>query len=69
MTAAIRLRQAARHPHGHGWRRRFITGFFVTVPLIISVAALVWIGSGSWSDVRAGGRTVARARGPWLGVC
>jgi uncharacterized membrane protein len=24
-------------------RRRFITGFFVTVPLIISVAALVWI--------------------------
>jgi uncharacterized membrane protein len=27
-----------------GWlRRSFITGFFVTVPLIISVAALVWI--------------------------
>jgi uncharacterized membrane protein len=24
-------------------RRRFITGFFVTVPLFISVAALVWI--------------------------
>jgi uncharacterized membrane protein len=24
-------------------RRRFITGFFVTIPLIISVAALVWI--------------------------
>jgi uncharacterized membrane protein len=24
-------------------RRRFITGFFVTVPLIVSVAALVWI--------------------------
>jgi uncharacterized membrane protein len=24
-------------------RRRFITGFFVTVPLIISVAAVVWI--------------------------
>jgi uncharacterized membrane protein len=24
-------------------RRRFITGFFVTVPLVISVAALVWI--------------------------
>ena len=24
-------------------RRRFITGFFVTVPLIISVVALVWI--------------------------
>src|SRR4029450_5577633 len=24
-------------------RRSFITGFFVTVPLIISVAALVWI--------------------------
>lgn len=24
-------------------RRRFLTGFFVTVPLVISVAALVWI--------------------------
>jgi uncharacterized membrane protein len=24
-------------------RRRFITGFFVTVPLVVSVAALVWI--------------------------
>lgn len=24
-------------------RRRFLTGFFVTVPLIVSVAALVWI--------------------------
>ena len=23
-------------------RRSFITGFFVTVPLIVSVAALVW---------------------------
>lgn len=27
----------------HWLRRRFITGFFVIVPLIISVAALVWI--------------------------
>ncbi len=27
----------------HWLRRRFIAGFFVTVPLIISVAALVWI--------------------------
>ena len=24
-------------------RRRFVAGFFVTVPLIVSVAALVWI--------------------------
>ena len=24
-------------------RRSFITGFFVTVPLVISVAAFVWI--------------------------
>jgi uncharacterized membrane protein len=24
-------------------RRRFITGFFVTIPLVISVAAIVWI--------------------------
>ena len=28
---------------GSWLRRRFITGFFVTVPLIISVAALVWV--------------------------
>jgi uncharacterized membrane protein len=27
----------------HWLRRSFITGFFVTVPLVISVAALVWI--------------------------
>jgi uncharacterized membrane protein len=26
----------------HWLRRRFITGFFVTVPLVVSVAALVW---------------------------
>ncbi|OLD54769.1 MAG: hypothetical protein AUI64_04405 [Acidobacteria bacterium 13_1_40CM_2_64_6] len=27
-----------------GWlRRSFITGFFVTVPLFISVAAIIWI--------------------------
>ena len=25
------------------FRRRFITGFFVTVPLIISLIALIWI--------------------------
>jgi uncharacterized membrane protein len=31
-------------PKALSWlRRRFIAGFFVTVPLIISVAALVWI--------------------------
>jgi uncharacterized membrane protein len=24
-------------------RRRFITGFFVTVPLVISIAALIWV--------------------------
>jgi uncharacterized membrane protein len=27
----------------HWLRRSFITGFFVTVPLVVSVAALVWI--------------------------
>src|SRR2546428_10151881 len=27
----------------HWLRRRFVTGFFVTVPLVVSVAALVWI--------------------------
>ena len=30
-------------PIGQWLRRRFIAGFFVTVPLVISVAALVWI--------------------------
>jgi uncharacterized membrane protein len=31
-------------PHALLWlRRRFITGFFVAVPLIISVAALLWV--------------------------
>ena len=24
-------------------RRRFITGFFVTVPLVVSVVAIVWV--------------------------
>ena len=27
----------------HWFRRRFITGFFVAVPLVISVAALLWV--------------------------
>ena len=30
-------------PIGLWLRRRFIAGFFVTVPLVISIAALVWI--------------------------
>src|ERR1044072_6589424 len=30
-------------PIGQWLRRRFLAGFFVTVPLVISVAALVWI--------------------------
>src|ERR1051325_5165768 len=30
-------------PIGQWLRRRFVAGFFVTVPLVISVAALVWI--------------------------
>ena len=49
-------------------RRSFITGFFVIVPLIISVAALVWIfqvvdGVTEPISVRILGRTV-----PGLGV-
>jgi uncharacterized membrane protein len=32
-----------------GWlRRRFITGFFVTVPLVVSVVAIVWVFR--WAD-------------------
>ena len=30
-------------PVGQWLRRRFVAGFFVTVPLVVSVAALVWI--------------------------
>jgi uncharacterized membrane protein len=33
----------AGSPFGQWLRRRFIAGFFVTVPLVISIAALVWI--------------------------
>jgi uncharacterized membrane protein len=33
----------AGDPIGQWLRRRFIAGFFVTVPLVISIAALVWI--------------------------
>jgi uncharacterized membrane protein len=49
-------------------RRSFITGFFVTVPLIVSVAALVWIfqvidGFATPIGVQAFGRSV-----PGLGV-
>jgi uncharacterized membrane protein len=33
----------ASGPIGQWLRRRFIAGFFVTVPLVISIAALVWI--------------------------
>jgi len=33
----------AREAIGQWLRRRFLAGFFVTVPLVISVAALVWI--------------------------
>jgi uncharacterized membrane protein len=33
----------AREAIGPWLRRRFLAGFFVTVPLVISVAALVWI--------------------------
>ena len=49
-------------------RRRFITGFFVTVPLIVSVAALVWIfgiidGFTAPLSTRVLGRTI-----PGLGI-
>ena len=33
----------AGDPIGQWLRRRFLAGFFVTVPLVISIAALVWI--------------------------
>ena len=42
-------------------RRRFITGFFVTVPLIVSVAALVW---GFRRRRRRDGAAVPAAAGP-----
>jgi uncharacterized membrane protein len=34
-------------------RRRFITGFFVTVPLVVSAAAIVWVFG--WADRLTGG--------------
>lgn len=34
-------------------RRRFITGFFVTVPLVVSVVAIVWVFG--WADRLTGG--------------
>jgi uncharacterized membrane protein len=34
-------------------RRRFITGFFVTVPLVVSVVAVVWVFG--WADRLTGG--------------
>lgn len=34
-------------------RRRFITGFFVTVPLVVSVVAIVWVIG--WADRLTGG--------------
>ena len=36
-------------------RRRFITGFFVTVPLVVSVVAIVWVFG--WADRLTGGVT------------
>jgi uncharacterized membrane protein len=34
-------------------RRRFITGFFVTVPLVLSAAAIIWVFG--WADRLTGG--------------
>jgi len=34
-------------------RRRFVTGFFVTVPLVVSVVAIVWVVR--WADGLTGG--------------
>ena len=62
---------------GQWLRRRFIAGFFVTVPLVVSIAALVWI-FGIIDDftaplaVRLGGRIAPglgiRIAAPGLGI-
>ena len=62
---------------GQWLRRRFIAGFFVTVPLVVSIAALVWI-FGIIDDftaplaVRLGGRIApglgSRIAAPGLGI-
>ena len=58
-TAALRTPNSECHVV---WlRRSFITGFFVTVPLIISVAALVWIFRVIDGVRRAARLSVARA--------
>ena len=49
-------------------RRYFITGFFVTVPLVISVAALVWIFDVGRRRDGAALRAAARAQGAGLGL-
>ena len=50
-----------------GWlRRRFVTGFFVTVPLVVSVVAIVWMFRFADRLTERAGRAVdrpARARG------
>jgi uncharacterized membrane protein len=52
-------------------RRRFVTGFFVTVPIVVSVVTIIWVirwangvtsGLGEWAYVRLGHRI------PGLGI-
>ena len=43
LLAAIARRAGCRLPPMQWLRRSFIAGFFVTVPLVISVAAFIWI--------------------------
>ena len=49
-------------------RRRFLTGFFVTVPLVVSVVAIVWVVR--WADrVTSGlGERVVGVHVPGLGI-
>src|SRR5262249_2601674 len=39
----LRLAHRALTPMGKWLRRRLIAGFFVTVPLVVSIVALVWV--------------------------
>ncbi len=53
---------------GQWLRRRFLTGFFVTVPLVVSVVAIVWVVR--WADgVTSGlGERVLGMHVPGLGI-
>ena len=62
----FRLARRAVIAHVDWLRRSFITGFFVTVPLVVSVVAIVWVFGSPTGSLRAG-RAPGRSARPGLG--